>query len=69
MNWCIVGQHGVDCIACGENSTLGCIEDRTDQSQGMVHKDDGRLAEAVDCLQAASMLEESDRVENFRSIL
>ncbi|XP_039040689.1 protein NPG1-like [Hibiscus syriacus] len=36
---------------------------------GMVHKDDGRLSEAVDCLQAASMLEESDPVENFRSIL
>lgn len=36
---------------------------------GMVHKDDGRLADAVDCLQAASMLEESDPVENFRSIL
>ncbi|KAA3461817.1 Tetratricopeptide repeat 7A [Gossypium australe] len=27
---------------------------------GMVHKDDGRLADAIDCLQAASMLEESD---------
>ncbi|KAK8673630.1 hypothetical protein V6N13_111952 [Hibiscus sabdariffa] len=36
---------------------------------GMVHKADGRLAEAVDCLQAASMLEDSDPVENFRSIL
>ncbi|PPS00638.1 hypothetical protein GOBAR_AA20026 [Gossypium barbadense] len=36
---------------------------------GMVHKDDGRLADAIDCLQAASMLEESDPVENFRSIL
>ncbi|TYH38356.1 hypothetical protein ES332_D12G104600v1 [Gossypium tomentosum] len=36
---------------------------------GMVHKDDGRLADAIDFLQAASMLEESDPVENFRSIL
>ncbi|KAB2000822.1 hypothetical protein E1A91_D12G262800v1 [Gossypium mustelinum] len=36
---------------------------------GMVYKDDGRLADAIDCLQAASMLEESDPVENFRSIL
>ncbi|GMI68496.1 no pollen germination 1 [Hibiscus trionum] len=36
---------------------------------GMVHKADGRLAEAVDCLQAASMLEDSDPVENFISIL
>ncbi|XVF14464.1 hypothetical protein REPUB_Repub09cG0062700 [Reevesia pubescens] len=36
---------------------------------GMVHKDDGRIADATDCLQAASMLEESDPVESFRSIL
>lgn len=35
---------------------------------GMVHKDDGRIADAIDCLQAASMLEESDPVESFRSI-
>ncbi|XVE86257.1 hypothetical protein DITRI_Ditri18aG0020900 [Diplodiscus trichospermus] len=36
---------------------------------GMVHKNDGRIADATDCLQAASMLEESDPVESFRSIL
>ncbi|KAL3829881.1 hypothetical protein ACJIZ3_018683 [Penstemon smallii] len=36
---------------------------------GMVHKDDGRIADAVDCFQAASMLEESDPIESFSSIL
>ena len=36
---------------------------------GMVHKNDGRIADATDCLQAASMLEESDPVESFTSIL
>lgn len=36
---------------------------------GMVHRDDGRLADAADCFQAASMLEESDPVESFSSIL
>uniref|UniRef100_A0A1D1YVY6 Tetratricopeptide repeat protein 7A n=1 Tax=Anthurium amnicola TaxID=1678845 RepID=A0A1D1YVY6_9ARAE len=36
---------------------------------GMVHKDDGRIADAADCLQAASMLEDSDPIESFNSIL
>ncbi|CAI9113525.1 OLC1v1014141C4 [Oldenlandia corymbosa var. corymbosa] len=36
---------------------------------GLVHRDDGRIADAVDCFQAASMLEESDPVESFSSIL
>ncbi|KAL2482363.1 tetratricopeptide repeat (TPR)-containing protein [Forsythia ovata] len=36
---------------------------------GLVHKDDGRIADAVDCFQAASMLEESDPIEGFSSIL
>ncbi|KAL5981621.1 hypothetical protein ACLOJK_015684 [Asimina triloba] len=29
---------------------------------GLVHRDDGRIADASDCFQAASMLEESDPV-------
>ncbi|CAI9754559.1 unnamed protein product [Fraxinus pennsylvanica] len=36
---------------------------------GLVHKNDGRIADAVDCFQAASMLEESDPIEGFSSIL
>ncbi|XP_010941503.1 protein NPG1 [Elaeis guineensis] len=36
---------------------------------GLVHRNEGRLADAVDCFQAASMLEESDPVESFSSIL
>lgn len=36
---------------------------------GLIHRDDGRIADAVDCFQAASMLEESDPVESFSSIL
>lgn len=36
---------------------------------GMVHRDDGRMADAADCFQAASMLEESDPIESFNSIL
>ncbi|KAI4381219.1 hypothetical protein MLD38_007314 [Melastoma candidum] len=36
---------------------------------GLVHKDDGRLADAADCFQAASMLEESDPVESFGTIV
>lgn len=36
---------------------------------GMIHRDNGRIADAVDCFQAASMLEESDPIENFSSIL
>ncbi|KAL3647293.1 Protein npg1 [Castilleja foliolosa] len=35
---------------------------------GMVHKDDGRLVDAVDCFQAASMLEESHPIESFSTI-
>lgn len=35
---------------------------------GVVHRDDGRIADAVDCFQAAAMLEESDPVESFSSI-
>jgi tetratricopeptide repeat protein 7 len=33
---------------------------------GKVHKHDGRLADAADCFQAASMLEDSNPVESFR---
>lgn len=35
---------------------------------GQVHKHDGRLADAADCFQAASMLEESDPVESLRHL-
>ena len=35
---------------------------------GLVHRDDGRMADATDCFQAASMLEESDPIENFSSL-
>ncbi|KAF8413542.1 hypothetical protein HHK36_001533 [Tetracentron sinense] len=35
----------------------------------MVHRDDGRIADAADCFQAASMLEDSDPIESFSSIL
>ncbi|OWM73257.1 protein NPG1 [Punica granatum] len=35
---------------------------------GVVHKEDGRVADAADCFQAASMLEESDPVESFSSL-
>ncbi|KAL5540154.1 hypothetical protein UlMin_044033 [Ulmus minor] len=35
---------------------------------GMIHKDDGRIADAIDCFQAASMLEESDPIESFSSL-
>ncbi|BBG99798.1 hypothetical protein Prudu_009605 [Prunus dulcis] len=31
---------------------------------GMIHRDDGRIADAIDCFQAASMLEESDPIES-----
>jgi tetratricopeptide repeat protein 7 len=34
----------------------------------MVHKSDGRIADATDCYQAAVMLEESDPVENLSSL-
>ncbi|XP_076932169.1 protein NPG1-like [Bidens hawaiensis] len=36
---------------------------------GFVHKLDGRLSDAIDSFQAASMLEESDPIESFNSIL
>ncbi|KAJ8899786.1 hypothetical protein K2173_019486 [Erythroxylum novogranatense] len=36
---------------------------------GMVHRDDGRISDATDCFQAASMLQESDPIECFSSIL
>ncbi|XXG79015.1 hypothetical protein AAC387_Pa09g0176 [Persea americana] len=36
---------------------------------GMVYKDDGRITDASDCFQAASMLEESDPIESYSSIL
>ncbi|KDP37741.1 hypothetical protein JCGZ_05231 [Jatropha curcas] len=32
---------------------------------GMVHRDDGRMADATDCFLAAAMLEESDPIESF----
>ncbi|KAL1548997.1 Protein npg1 [Salvia divinorum] len=35
---------------------------------GIVHKVDGRIADAVDCFQAASILEESEPIESFGSI-
>ncbi|KAK4786593.1 hypothetical protein SAY86_010426 [Trapa natans] len=35
---------------------------------GLVHQEDGRIADAADCFQAASMLEESDPVESFSSL-
>lgn len=35
---------------------------------GVVHRDGGRIADATDCFQAASMLEESDPIESFSSI-
>lgn len=36
---------------------------------GVVHRDDGRIADAADCFQAASMLEESNPIESFNSLL
>ncbi|KAJ1396883.1 Tetratricopeptide-like helical domain superfamily [Sesbania bispinosa] len=36
---------------------------------GLVHKQDGRMADAADCFQAAYMLEESDPIESFSTIL
>lgn len=35
---------------------------------GIIHRVDGRIADAADCFQAASMLEEFDPIENFSSI-
>jgi len=36
---------------------------------GLLYKQDGRISDAADCFQAASMLEESDPIESFSSIL
>lgn len=36
---------------------------------GMVHKEDGRLSDAAECFQAASMLDESEPIESFDSIV
>lgn len=36
---------------------------------GMVHKENGRISDACDCLQAAFMLGESDPIEGFSCIL
>lgn len=36
---------------------------------GLIHKHDGRMGDAADCFQAASMLEEFDPIESFSSIL
>ncbi|KAK9691358.1 hypothetical protein RND81_09G192100 [Saponaria officinalis] len=36
---------------------------------GMVHKDDGRIVDAAECFQAASMLEESEPIEHFASVI
>ncbi|CAI8608844.1 unnamed protein product [Vicia faba] len=36
---------------------------------GLTHRDDGRIGDAADCFQAASMLEESDPIESFSSML
>ncbi|CAD5190858.1 protein NPG1-like [Musa acuminata AAA Group] len=35
---------------------------------GIIHRDEGRIADAADCFQAASLLEESDPIESFTSI-
>ncbi|KAL7260151.1 hypothetical protein ACSBR1_005922 [Camellia fascicularis] len=35
---------------------------------GLVHRDDGRIGDAIDCFQAASMLNESDPIESFSSM-
>ncbi|XAR62417.1 hypothetical protein NMG60_11017162 [Bertholletia excelsa] len=35
---------------------------------GLVHKNDGRMGEALDCFQAATMLGESDPIESFSSV-
>ncbi|GAU31681.1 hypothetical protein TSUD_222850 [Trifolium subterraneum] len=36
---------------------------------GLVHKNDGRMVDAADCFQAASMLEEFDPIESFNTVL
>ncbi|KAH1044115.1 hypothetical protein AAZX31_09G195400 [Glycine max] len=35
---------------------------------GLLHKHEGRISDAADCFQAASMLEESDPIESFSSL-
>ncbi|WOK95135.1 tetratricopeptide repeat protein 7A-like [Canna indica] len=35
---------------------------------GMIHRDEGRMVDAADCFQAASLLEGSDPIESFSSI-
>ncbi|RWW07433.1 hypothetical protein GW17_00029194 [Ensete ventricosum] len=35
---------------------------------GIIHRDEGRIADAADCFQAASLLEESDPIESFTSL-
>ncbi|WOL19115.1 tetratricopeptide repeat protein 7A-like [Canna indica] len=35
---------------------------------GLVHRDEGRMSDAADCFQAASLLEDSDPIESFSSI-
>ncbi|KAK9676503.1 hypothetical protein RND81_11G081600 [Saponaria officinalis] len=36
---------------------------------GIVHKDDGRAVDAAECFQAASMLEDSEPIESFASVV
>jgi len=36
---------------------------------GLTHKADGRITDAADCFQAASLLEESDPIESFTSMI
>lgn len=36
---------------------------------GLTHKADGRIVDAADCFQAASILEESDPIESFSCML
>ncbi|KAL1288679.1 hypothetical protein HN51_057172 [Arachis hypogaea] len=36
---------------------------------GLTHKSDGRMADAADCFQAAFMLEETDPIESFSTLL
>ncbi|KAJ8498863.1 hypothetical protein OPV22_009415 [Ensete ventricosum] len=36
---------------------------------GVIHRDEGKMVDAADCFQAASLLEESDPIESFSSLL
>ncbi|CAL9082094.1 unnamed protein product [Musa acuminata var. zebrina] len=36
---------------------------------GVIHRDEGRMVDAADCFQAASLLDESDPIESFSSLL